>query len=430
MSDDMLKRLMGRLTDAQKKREGLLEARKAIVDVAAQEQRASDALTEDEDKEFRDYSTQIKTVDEEIASLAERITELTDEETRSKDTADAARRAASANAMLRVTEARTYERGSQVSYLKDLANAQIQGDYEARERLNRHAQEVAVEPEYKEYRDLNRTDGSGGAFVPPAWLMGQWIELARAGRPTANLFNSQPLPPGTDSINIPKVADRYRDRGPAGGQRPGAGNRHDGHLARHPGSHRGRPAGRRHPAPRPVADQLRRARLPGPARRLRDEGQPAGARRDRRVRSGHRPGHPGRRHRGHPHGHDRRRVLRRDRQRRPDDLHGALRGAERDRHAPPPLGVAAVAGGLLEPAARRAGRAGSEQRHRHLRWRGHAAGRRHHPGPQRGHRPVDPDQHRRRHQPGHGLHPHARTTSCSTSRASAPASCRRPSRAP
>jgi Phage capsid family. len=65
---------------------------------------------------------------------------------------------------------------------------------------------VAVEPEYKEYRDLNRTDGSGGAFVPPAWLMGQWIELARAGRPTANLFNSQPLPPGTDSINIPKIA--------------------------------------------------------------------------------------------------------------------------------------------------------------------------------------------------------------------------------
>jgi HK97 family phage major capsid protein len=206
MSDDMLKRLMGRMTDAQKKRDGLLEARKAIVEVAAQEQRASDALNEDEDREFRDYSTQIKTVDEEIASLAERISELTDEETRSRNTADAARRAASANAMLRVTEARTYERGSKVSYLKDLANAQIQGDYEARERLNRHAQEVAVEPEYKEYRDLNRTDGSGGAFVPPAWLMGQWIELARAGRPTANLFNSQPLPPGTDSINIPKVA--------------------------------------------------------------------------------------------------------------------------------------------------------------------------------------------------------------------------------
>ena len=205
MSDDMLKRLMGRLTEAQKAREGLLEARKAIVDVAAQENRASDALNEDEDREFRDYSAQIKTKDEEIASLSERISELGDEEKRSKNTADAVRKAASTNAMLRVTEARTYQRGSSVSYLKDLANAHINQDYEARERLNRHAQEVAVEPEYKEYRDLNRTDGSGGAFVPPAWLMGQWIELARAGRPTANLFNTQPLPPGTDSINIPKV---------------------------------------------------------------------------------------------------------------------------------------------------------------------------------------------------------------------------------
>jgi HK97 family phage major capsid protein len=104
-----------------------------------------------------------------------------------------------------VSESRTYERGSRNSYLRDLANANINHDHEARERLQRHADEVAVEPEYKEYRDLNRADGSGGAFVPPAWLMGQWIELARAGRPTANLFNSQPLPGGTDSINIPRV---------------------------------------------------------------------------------------------------------------------------------------------------------------------------------------------------------------------------------
>lgn len=36
--------------------------------------------------------------------------------------------------------------------------------------------------------------------------MSQFIELARAGRAYANLANSQPLPPGTDSINIPKVA--------------------------------------------------------------------------------------------------------------------------------------------------------------------------------------------------------------------------------
>jgi HK97 family phage major capsid protein len=205
MSDDVLKRLMDRLTDANKRREGLVEARKAIVTIAEQEKRDGSSLTDEETTEFRDYTAKIKGVDEEIHDLDARITELSDEEKRSQAAAAATRRVASVNAQLRVTEARTYERGSKVSYLKDLANAQINGDHEARERLNRHSQEVAVEPEYKEYRDLNRTDGSGGAFVPPAWLMGQWIELARAGRPTADLFNSQPLPPGTDSINIPKI---------------------------------------------------------------------------------------------------------------------------------------------------------------------------------------------------------------------------------
>jgi HK97 family phage major capsid protein len=203
--DEMLKRLLGRLGEANKRREGLVEARKAIVDVAKQEKRDGDTLTADEDMEFRALTDQIKEADTEIGDLDTRITELAEEEKRTQAAAAATRRAASVNAQLRVTEARTYERGSKVSYLRDLATSSIMQDAEARTRLERHAEEVRVEPEYKEYRDLNRADGSGGAFVPPAWLMGQWIELARAGRPTANLFNTQPLPPGTDSINIPRV---------------------------------------------------------------------------------------------------------------------------------------------------------------------------------------------------------------------------------
>jgi HK97 family phage major capsid protein len=201
--DEMLKRLIAKQAEANKKRDDLVEARKAIVEVAKTELR--DDLNSEEDEEFRKLTDQIKVLDEEIRQRDDRIAELGDEEERSKRAASAARRAKAVDASLRVTEARTYERGSKVSYLKDLAMAQTQGDHEARERLARHAEEVRTEPEYKEYRDLNRADGSGGAFVPPAWLMGQWIELARAGRPTANLFNTQPLPPGTDSINIPRV---------------------------------------------------------------------------------------------------------------------------------------------------------------------------------------------------------------------------------
>jgi HK97 family phage major capsid protein len=79
----------------------------------------------------------------------------------------------------------------------------MDGSEESGERLRRHATDVATGAEY---RDLTRTDGAGGYFVPPAWLMTQYIDLARAGRPTADLVQNQPLPSGTDSINIPKVS--------------------------------------------------------------------------------------------------------------------------------------------------------------------------------------------------------------------------------
>jgi HK97 family phage major capsid protein len=74
-----------------------------------------------------------------------------------------------------------------------------------RDRLMRHAHEVATSDEYTEFRDLDRVDGSGGYAVPPAWLMTQYIELARPGRAFANLCQRQQLPGGTDSINIPKL---------------------------------------------------------------------------------------------------------------------------------------------------------------------------------------------------------------------------------
>ena len=64
---------------------------------------------------------------------------------------------------------------------------------------------MATAPEYAEYRDLSRVDGQGGYAIPPAWLMSQYIELARPGRAFANLVQRQPLPAGTDSINIPKL---------------------------------------------------------------------------------------------------------------------------------------------------------------------------------------------------------------------------------
>lgn len=42
-------------------------------------------------------------------------------------------------------------------------------------------------------------------FVPPLWLEEQFVALARAGRVTADRAVPGAVPPGTDSINIPKV---------------------------------------------------------------------------------------------------------------------------------------------------------------------------------------------------------------------------------
>jgi len=202
--DERLKRLIARREQAGKDREQLLAQRKAITDLAEEE--AREDLLPEEDAEFRELTAQVKAKDEELRAFDERIAELSEESDRERQVTAGAlavkRAAARAES---VTEARIYEKGNGRSYLQDLARVQLNmdGDGSARERLQRHAQEVETD---REYRDLNRTDGTGGYFVPPLWMMNQFIELARAGRAYANLVTGQPLPAGTDSINIPKVA--------------------------------------------------------------------------------------------------------------------------------------------------------------------------------------------------------------------------------
>ncbi|MFJ6730001.1 phage major capsid protein [Streptomyces sp. NPDC091281] len=202
-ADERFRRLVARREQTAREREDILAKRKAITDLAEEE--AREDLLPEEDTEFRELTGQIKAKDDELRQLDERISELSDEAERDRTVTEGA--AAVKRAKARVTsvsEARTYERGNGRSYLQDLARVQLNMDADggARERLQRHAQDVQTDPEY---RDLDRTDGNGGYFVPPLWLMSQFVELARAGRAYANLAGPQPLPPGTDSINIPKV---------------------------------------------------------------------------------------------------------------------------------------------------------------------------------------------------------------------------------
>lgn len=200
-TSEMLSRLIAKQDEARDARESIKNKRSAVVQLASDEGRED--LTETEDAEFRTLSEQLKTLDDEIVARDARISELADEEKRAENADRAFKRAALVENQVRVTkEAVTYERGNGRSYFKDLAMAEINRDLAARDRLERHA----VEAEFEARTNPNRTDGQGGYFVPPLWLVDQYAEYLRAGRPVANLVGSQPLPPGTDSINLPKIA--------------------------------------------------------------------------------------------------------------------------------------------------------------------------------------------------------------------------------
>lgn len=121
--------------------------------------------------------------------------------------------------------------GGYVSYFRDLFFLRAHGDDQARQRLERHAQEMSKELPIraarreangeKEVRNVigwdapnpferrvnpNRTDGQGGFLVPPLWMMDELIPILRAGRVVADQVRKMDLPEGTDSINIPKLS--------------------------------------------------------------------------------------------------------------------------------------------------------------------------------------------------------------------------------
>jgi HK97 family phage major capsid protein len=98
----------------------------------------------------------------------------------------------------------TYHRGAtSPSYFADLYNAQ-RGDADASDRLRRNNREVGMES--RALGNTGATGGSGGEFAPPAWIIDQYVKLARPGRVTADLFHKEDLPAGVSSVNIPKIA--------------------------------------------------------------------------------------------------------------------------------------------------------------------------------------------------------------------------------
>lgn len=157
------------------------------------EARAIVADAEAEKRDLTEAEWEIVTKAAEAAEpLKKRIMSLAEVEARQDDVP-----------LIRVkSEPNTYQRGGEYSFIRDHALAAFDrpGARAARERLERHAREVEVET-----RAGDTGDTAGGTFVPPLWVLSEYVGVRRAGRAAADLARQMALPGGTDSISIPTI---------------------------------------------------------------------------------------------------------------------------------------------------------------------------------------------------------------------------------
>ena len=167
----------------------------AVCDVAAEETRD---LSETEEQNLSDLHARAD-------SLDTRITELRDIQLANAEAATM--RAAitpTQDDAEKATEVRvgaeplTYSERSGTSFFRDLYASQLHHDVSAQGRIARHSSEMDVE-----YRDSSTASFAG--LVVPQYLTQLAAELARAGRPFANLCTQLPLPSDGMTINISRV---------------------------------------------------------------------------------------------------------------------------------------------------------------------------------------------------------------------------------
>lgn len=89
------------------------------------------------------------------------------------------------------------------TFLQDLYRSQVQRDPSASERLARHGAEVEVE--HPDFTKRAAGTGAVSGFVPPQYLVDLWAELARAGRPVADLCTTLPLPETGMTFSVPRI---------------------------------------------------------------------------------------------------------------------------------------------------------------------------------------------------------------------------------
>ncbi len=167
----------------------------AVCDAAAEETRD---LSETEEKNLSDLHTRADTLDVRITELRDiqlanaEAAKMRAEVTPTQDAADA-------STEVRVgDEPLTYSQESGRSFFRDLYASQFHHDPSAQQRISRHSSEMDVE-----HRDGTTANYAG--LVVPQYLVSLAAELARAGRPFANLCTPMPLPNSGMTLNISRV---------------------------------------------------------------------------------------------------------------------------------------------------------------------------------------------------------------------------------
>jgi HK97 family phage major capsid protein len=201
---EFLKRQLEKLLD---ERSALTTEAEAIIAAAEAEKR--EKLNDAEQASFDEKRSAIKAKDAEIEEQRARVADAVEAEARTSaanairgESAPAERRTERPSGAAEVREPSIYQRGDfRQSWVRDMfAVATNGGDAnEARDRLSRNTREV------NEARALTTVAGAGGEFAPPAWLINQFVTLARAARPTADRVMNQALPMGISSVNVPKL---------------------------------------------------------------------------------------------------------------------------------------------------------------------------------------------------------------------------------
>lgn len=200
----MLEQLRARLRALLNQRQAHQETLDQILATCEAEGRS--AFSADEDTKWAETRSAIDTIDAERAPVEERLAELetlaTSSAAATAALAAAGAAVAGAPAVVR-SEPATYRRDNarDVSFFGDAYRSQ-RGDFEARERLERHGREMVAAGELPESRDVGT--GAFGALVVPQYLTELYAEVARAGRPTANVVRSLPLPDEGMTLNIPR----------------------------------------------------------------------------------------------------------------------------------------------------------------------------------------------------------------------------------